>query len=73
MFNTQRVIKTAETSEKYDPIVESLQIYIDIINIFIRIVALLDIENENKNKNETSDNTNSNKKPGDDTKKAGNI
>ena len=55
LFDTQNIVEKAEKSENYDPIAESLNIYIDIISIFIRIAAILEEEKrkeaeQNKNK-----------------------
>ncbi|RZF37530.1 hypothetical protein LSTR_LSTR008568 [Laodelphax striatellus] len=46
LYDTQKIIKSAETHspyamEKYDPINRSMSIYMDTINIFIRIVSIL--------------------------------
>jgi FtsH-binding integral membrane protein len=48
LYDTQNVIKKAETMEEFDPILESLNIYMDIINIFIRIVTILSLDEEQK-------------------------
>ncbi len=43
-------MEKAEINDDYDPILESLNVYMDILNIFIRILAILS-EEENKKKN----------------------
>ncbi|EDV26128.1 uncharacterized protein TRIADDRAFT_23781, partial [Trichoplax adhaerens] len=46
LYDTQKLVKKAETHSlyhpvKYDPINESIGVYMDIINIFIRIATIL--------------------------------
>jgi FtsH-binding integral membrane protein len=49
LTDTQKLIRNAEDSFQYDPINESLGIYLDTINIFVRIVQILiDIKGNNK-------------------------
>lgn len=38
LYDTQRIIYSAKTSKEYDPINNSIGIYMDSINIFIRFV-----------------------------------
>lgn len=49
MTDTQKLLRHAETSCVYDPIDESLGIYLDTLNIFIRVVQILsDLQNKKK-------------------------
>ena len=41
LYDTQRIIREAETQNYYDPVNHSIGIYLDTINIFIRILMLL--------------------------------
>lgn len=41
LYDTQRIVHNAETESYYDPVNESIGIYLDTINIFIRIAMLL--------------------------------
>ena len=41
VWDTQTLVKKAKTSDKYDPINESLNVYLDTLNIFIRIAETL--------------------------------
>ena len=49
LTNTQKLIQNAEDSHEYDPINESLGIYLDIVNIFIRMVQILHGKGNNNN------------------------
>lgn len=46
--DTNKLIENAKQNEHYDPINESLSIYLDTINIFIRLVILLSDTKSNK-------------------------
>ena len=41
LFDTQVLIENAKKKEKWDPINESLELYLDAINLFIKILELL--------------------------------
>jgi FtsH-binding integral membrane protein len=41
LYDTQRIVKKAETSMHFDPVNESIAIYLDTLNIFIRIATIL--------------------------------
>lgn len=51
MTNTQKLVKSAQNNSKFDPINESFQIYLNTLNIFIRIIQILVKLNINKNIN----------------------
>jgi FtsH-binding integral membrane protein len=38
LYDTQKIIYRAKTDYKYDPINQSLSVYMDAINIFVRMV-----------------------------------
>jgi FtsH-binding integral membrane protein len=48
LYDTQKIIKVAETQPHYDPVNESLGIYMDTINIFIRILMILSSSSRKK-------------------------
>ena len=48
LYDTQKIIYRAKTDYVYDPINQSLSIYMDAINIFIRMVMILGGSNRNK-------------------------
>lgn len=51
MTDTQRMLEHAKHSSDYDPINESLNIYLDYINLFIRIIQILsELEKSKKNR-----------------------
>lgn len=50
LYDTQKIVHKAENDNEFDPINESLEIYLDAINIFIRIVSILAHESNNKTK-----------------------
>jgi FtsH-binding integral membrane protein len=41
LYDTQRIVKKAEHHMHFDPINESISVYMDILNIFIRMVMIL--------------------------------
>jgi len=41
LYDTQKIVKHAETKAVYDPVNESISIYLDILNIFIRMATIL--------------------------------
>ena len=41
LYDTQRIVKRAEQGVHYDPINEAISIYMNTINIFIRIAQIL--------------------------------
>ena len=41
LYDTQQIIRDAETKNYYDPVNHSIGIYLDTINIFVRILMLL--------------------------------
>lgn len=41
LYDTQKIVHKAETSYKFDPVNESISIYLDILNIFMRIAMIL--------------------------------
>jgi len=47
LYRTQKIIHSAKTEYKYDPINNSVGIYLDAINIFVRMIMILQ---GNKNK-----------------------
>ena len=49
LFDTQKIIHNAKTQKNFDPINESLDIYLDAINLFIRFLIIFS-ENENEKK-----------------------
>lgn len=48
LYDVQRIVHQAETSPRYDPIVASMAIYMDAINIFIRVAMMLAGSNRRK-------------------------
>lgn len=48
LYDTQKIVHKAETSLHFDPINESIGIYMDTINIFIRMVSILSGGNRKK-------------------------
>jgi len=48
LYDTQKIIKKAETHQSYDPVNASISIYMDTINIFIRIAMILAGNNRRK-------------------------
>jgi len=50
LYDTQKIIKHAKEfpEEKFDPINQSLFIYLDSINIFVRIVEIMTIQRSKK-------------------------
>jgi growth hormone-inducible transmembrane protein len=59
LFDTQKMIVNAEKiqdARRLSPIDESLDIYYDSLNIFIRILALLSEDDERKKKRSTATN-----------------
>jgi len=47
LYDIQKIIHSAKTKPVYDPIDESIGIYLDTINIFVRFVMIF---RQNKNK-----------------------
>jgi growth hormone-inducible transmembrane protein len=41
LYDTQRIVKKAEISARFDPVNESISIYADTLNIFIRMATIL--------------------------------
>ena len=41
LYDTQKIVQKAENSLHFDPINESMGIYMDTINIFIRMASIL--------------------------------
>jgi FtsH-binding integral membrane protein len=41
LYDTQKIVHKAETSMRFDPVNESISIYLDILNIFMRIAMIL--------------------------------
>lgn len=41
LYDTQRIVKKAESYHDFDPINESISIYLNTINIFIRMAQIL--------------------------------
>ena len=41
LYDTQKIIKKAETHQPFDPINSSIDIYLDTINIFVRMAYLV--------------------------------
>lgn len=55
LFDTQRIVKKAETyptypADAYDPINNAISIYMDTLNIFVRLVAMLSGSGGNRRK-----------------------
>ena len=48
LTDTQKLVRNAEDSHEYDPINESLGIYLDTVNIFVRMLQILNDINGNK-------------------------
>ncbi len=41
LYDTQRIVKKAEHSMHFDPVNESISVYMDILNIFIRLATIM--------------------------------
>ena len=41
LYDTQKIVKHAESSPHFDPINHSISIYMDAINIFVRMAIIL--------------------------------
>jgi len=41
LYDTQKIVKKAETNAHYDPVNESISLFMDTVNIFVRIVQML--------------------------------
>jgi FtsH-binding integral membrane protein len=41
LYDTQRVMHHAKTAEVYDPMNESIAVYLNTINIFVRMAAIM--------------------------------
>lgn len=41
LYDTQKIVHKAETSMRFDPVNESVSIYLDTLNIFMRIAMIL--------------------------------
>ena len=41
LYDTQRVMHKARTDEVYDPMTQSIAIYLNTINIFVRMVTIM--------------------------------
>jgi growth hormone-inducible transmembrane protein len=41
LYDTQRIVKKAETSAGFDPVNESISIYLDTLNIFVRMATIM--------------------------------
>ena len=41
LYDTQRVIYKSKTAEEYDPMTESIAVYLNTINIFVRMATIL--------------------------------
>ena len=41
LYDTQKIVKHAETHMHFDPVNESISIYLDILNIFMRMAMIL--------------------------------
>lgn len=55
LYNTQRIVRKAETHPTYsmvpyDPVNASMSIYMDVINIFVRIVTILTMSSGSRRK-----------------------
>lgn len=50
LYDTQKIIHNAETKHHYDPVMNAMGIYLDTINIFIRIFYLLAGSSGNRRK-----------------------
>jgi FtsH-binding integral membrane protein len=50
LYDTQRVITNAKTKEVYDPMSESIAIYLNTINIFVRMVTIMAGSQQNRRK-----------------------
>ena len=48
LYRTQKIIYNAKTQYKFDPITESVGIYLDAINMFQRILMILMMNKNNK-------------------------
>lgn len=48
LYDTQRVVKKAETYHDFDPINESISIYLNTLNIFMRMAQILSNGNRRK-------------------------
>ncbi len=48
LYDTQRIVKKAEHSMHFDPVNESISVYADILNIFIRIASIMAGSNKRK-------------------------
>lgn len=40
LYDTQKIMHNAKTLQQYDPINESMKVYLDAINIFVRFVQI---------------------------------
>jgi FtsH-binding integral membrane protein len=40
MYDTQKIVHSAKTKLKYDPIGQSISVYMDAVNLFIRFVMI---------------------------------
>lgn len=48
LYDTQRIVRKAEAYHDFDPINESISIYLNTINIFIRLAQILSGGNRRK-------------------------
>ena len=46
--DTQRVLHDAQVGENFDPISEQMGLYMDTINIFVRVVQILMMQNRKR-------------------------
>eukprot|EP00730_Choanoeca_flexa_P013265 TRINITY_DN5137_c0_g1_i1.p1 TRINITY_DN5137_c0_g1~~TRINITY_DN5137_c0_g1_i1.p1 ORF type:complete len:336 (+),score=65.93 TRINITY_DN5137_c0_g1_i1:37-1008(+) len=50
LYDTSRIVEKAKRSAKYDPVAESMSIFMDAVNLFVRIVQIMAMNNSNRRK-----------------------